>query len=137
MQPLRIPAHSCRGVRQILSNWGNLLWQQQRERLLGYELLAFPGLVYRLRFQEDFENKGFSSTDRLALQETLARVSYLFRTHGNSTQPLVGGGLQYSPLANRVGHFRINLDFRVTCGVEDGMLVLYRYGHHLIIDDPV
>jgi putative CRISPR-associated protein (TIGR02619 family) len=123
--------------RYILSNWGNLLWQQQRERLLGYELLDFPGLVYRDRFRADFKNGDFSSSDRLALQETLARVSYLFRTHGNSTQLLVGGGLQYSPLANGIGHFRINLDFRVTCRVEDGMLVLCRYGHHSVIDDLV
>jgi hypothetical protein len=121
----------------ILSNWGDLTWQQKRESLLGYKLLDFPGLVYGDRFLKDFKNQDFSSSDRLALQETLARVSYLFRMHGNSTQPLVGGGLQYSPLANGVGHFRINLDFRVTCKVEDGMLVLCRYGHHPVIDDPI
>jgi hypothetical protein len=91
--------------------------------------------VYGDRFRADF--KGGTAADRVVLQETLARVSYLFTTGGNSTKQLVGGGLQYSPLVSKgVDHFRVNLSLRVTCGVEDGRLVLYRYGSHAIEDDP-
>jgi putative CRISPR-associated protein (TIGR02619 family) len=121
----------------ILSNWGNLIWQKEKENLLGDKLLDFPGLVYRDKFREDFKHRDFSSADRTILQETLAQVSYLFTTHGNSTQPLIGGGLQYSPLVSKkVEHFRVNLSMRVTCLPEDGKLVLYRYGHHDIEDNP-
>jgi putative CRISPR-associated protein (TIGR02619 family) len=121
--------------RYILSNWGNLMWKRGKDDLLGDRLLDFPGLVYGDRFRADF--KGGTAADRVVLQETLARVSYLFTTGGNSTKQLVGGGLQYSPLVSKgVDHFRVNLSLRVTCGVEDGRLVLYRYGSHAIEDDP-
>jgi putative CRISPR-associated protein (TIGR02619 family) len=121
--------------RYILSNWGNLMWKRGKDDLLGDRLLDFPGLVYGDRFRADF--KGVNAADRVVLQETLARVSYLFTTGGNSTKQLVGGGLQYSPLVSKgVDHFRVNLSLRVTCGVEDGRLVLYRYGSHAIEDDP-
>jgi putative CRISPR-associated protein (TIGR02619 family) len=121
--------------RYILSNWGNLMWKRGKDDLLGDRLLDFPGLVYGDRFRADF--KGVNAADRVVLQETLARVSYLFTTAGNSTKQLVGGGLQYSPLVSKgVDHFRVNLSLRVTCRVEDGRLVLYRYGSHAIEDDP-
>ncbi len=121
--------------RYILSNWGNLMWKRGKDDLLGDQLLDFPGLVYGDRFRADF--KGSTATDRILLQETLARVSYLFTTAGNSTKQLVGGGLQYSPLVSKgVDHFRVNLSLRVTCRVKDGRLVLYRYGSHDIEDDP-
>jgi putative CRISPR-associated protein (TIGR02619 family) len=121
--------------RYILSNWGNLMWKRGKDDLLGDRLLDFPGLVYGDRFRADF--KGGTAADRVVLQETLARVSYLFTTGGNSTKQLVGGGLQYSPLVSKgVDHFRVNLSLRVTCGVKDGRLVLYRYGSHAIEDDP-
>jgi putative CRISPR-associated protein (TIGR02619 family) len=121
--------------RYILSNWGNLMWKRGKDDLLGDRLLDFPGLVYGDRFRADF--KGGTAADRVVLQETLARVSYLFTTGGNSTKQLVGGGLQYSPLVSKgVDHFRVNLSLRVTCRVEDARLVLYRYGSHAIEDDP-
>ena len=121
--------------RYILSNWGNLMWQRGKDDLLGDRLLDFPGLVYGDRFRADF--KGVTAADRVVLQETLARVSYLFTTNGNSPKQLVGGGLQYSPLVSKgVDHFRVNLSLRVTCRVGDGQLVLYRFGHHDIEDDP-
>jgi putative CRISPR-associated protein (TIGR02619 family) len=121
--------------RYILSNWGNLMWKRGKESLLGDRLLDFPGLVYGDRFRADF--KGGNAIERVVLQETLARASYLFTTGGNNTKQLVGGGLQYSPLVSKgVDHFRVNLSLRVTCGVEDGQLVLYRYGHHDIENDP-
>jgi hypothetical protein len=105
--------------RYILSNWGNLMWKRGKDDLLGD------------RFRADF--KGVNAADRVVLQKTLARVS----TAGNSTKQLVGGGLQYSPLVSKgVDHFRVNLSLRVTCRVEDGRLVLYRYGSHAIEDDP-
>jgi putative CRISPR-associated protein (TIGR02619 family) len=123
--------------RYILSNWGNLMWKREKENLLGDRLLDFPGLVYRDRFRVDFNHRDFSRSDRTLLQEALARVSYLFTTNGSSTQPLVSGGLQYSPLVSKgIDHFRISLDLRVTCLPENGQLVLYRYGHHDIEDDP-
>ncbi len=123
--------------RYILSNWGNLIWQREKENLLGDKLLDFPGLVYCDRFREDFKHRDFNPADRTILQETLAKVSYLLTTHGNSTQPLIGGGLQYSPLVSKgVDHFRVNLSMRVTCLLENGKLVLYRYGHHEIEDNP-
>jgi hypothetical protein len=121
--------------RYILSNWRNLMWKRGKDDLLGDRLLDFPGLVYGDRFRADF--MGGTAADRVSLQETLARVSYLFTTAGNSTKQLVGGGLQYSPLVNKgLDHFRVNLSLRVTCGVKDGRLVLYRYGSHAIEDDP-
>jgi putative CRISPR-associated protein (TIGR02619 family) len=128
--------------RYILSNWGNLMWKRGKDDLLGDRLLDFPGLVYGDRFKEDFKGsknlkEWQNPTNRVLLQETLARVSYLFTTAGNSTRQLGGHGLYYSPLVSKgVNHFRVNHSLRVTCDVEDGRLVLYRYGHHDIEDDP-
>lgn len=120
----------------LLSSWGLLIWQRTKQVLLGDRLLDFPGLVFRDNFRADF-NRQNDVTKRVQLQETLARVAYLFTTDRGNTQALTGGGLQYSPLTGRgLDHFRINQGMRVSCLPEDGKLVLYRYGEHEINENP-
>jgi putative CRISPR-associated protein (TIGR02619 family) len=122
--------------RYILSSWGLLIWRLTKQELLGGKLLEFPGLGYQDKFRADFNGQN-DATKRVDLQETLARVSYLFTTHQNSTKPLTGGGLQYAPLkGENIDHFRINQGMRVICRVEGGKLVLYRYGEHEVNENP-
>jgi putative CRISPR-associated protein (TIGR02619 family) len=120
----------------ILSSWGLLIWRRTKQVLLGGKLLEFPGLGYQDKFRADFNSQN-DVTKRVDLQETLARVSYLFTTHQGNTQALTGGGLQYAPLKGQnIDHFRVNQGMRVSCRVEGGKLVLYRYGEHEINENP-
>ncbi len=125
-----------------LSDWGLLVWNRVRQKLLGEELLPFPRLQYTDAFRRDFRQA--PPAERATLQEVLAKVSGLLEDSHGDTAPLKrDGGLQYdnytgktTPDNRPIGHFRVSQSRRVSCTVEDGALRLRRYGEHSINDNP-
>lgn len=113
-----------------LSAWGKLAWNQNRREILGGDLLQQPGLAYEEGFRRDY--KGCQNeNDRVALQETLAKVSSLWK-EGGLGKLRADRGLQYEQLARHPGidHFRDNLGRRVSCEVQGRHLHLRHYGSH-------
>lgn len=125
-----------------LSDWGQLIWNRVRHKLLSEELLRFPRLHYEESFRQDFTRADPKA--RVALQETLAKVAHLLEDHHGDTAALKrDGGLQYDIYTGKktrdgqpIGHFRINQSRRVSCVAEQGGLRLRRYGEHSINDNP-
>lgn len=59
-----------------LRNWGRLIWNRCKDQLLCGELLSFPKLKYEATFIKDYESNK-NNTERVKLQETLAKISHL------------------------------------------------------------
>lgn len=113
-----------------LTNWGRLTWNRSKEDLLSGDLLSFPKLKYETSFKKDYEARQ-DRKERLKLQETLAKVSYLLVKHNGDTAPLKGdGGVLYEVYKNKGGiaHFRVTQGTRVSCTTSEGVLTLRRYG---------
>lgn len=113
-----------------LTTWGQLTWNRSKEDLLSGELLQFPNLKYDSSFKRDYESNK-KATERVKLQETLAKVSYLLMKHNGDTAPLKNdGGLLYEVYQNKGGiaHFRITQGIRVSCITSEKKLILRRYG---------
>ena len=125
-----------------LSDWGQLIWNRVRHELLSKELLQFPRLHYEKSFDRDFEQA--DPKERVALQETLAKVAHLLEDHDGNTAALKqDGGLQYDVFTHNttrdgqpIGHFRVSSSRRVTCVSEGGNLYLRRYGEHDVNNNP-
>lgn len=125
-----------------LSDWGQLIWNRVRHELLSEALLPFPRLHYEKSFERDFAQA--DPKERVALQETLAKVAHLLEDHGGNTAALKqDGGLRYDIYTGKktsdgrpIGHFRVNQGRRVSCTAKDGILYLRRYGEHSINDNP-
>nr|WP_290666870.1 putative CRISPR-associated protein [Ardenticatena sp.] len=118
-----------------ISAWGQLIWDQIKSDILSEELLEFPCLEYGKTFRDDFKK---NTSKRVALQETLAKVSKLLLENNGNPQALKkDGGLQYDNYTNKslsdgtpIGHFRINQGDRVTCVARNGKLYLRYFGSH-------
>jgi len=126
------------GDEAILSNWGRLTWNNCKRSFLSSNLLPFPKLEYQKSFITDFE-KASSEEERVKLQETLARVSYLFAKSNCDTAPLKSdGGLLYevykkedSKQIDGLAHFRVTKALRVSCVTSGNVLILRHYGSNL------
>ena len=113
-----------------LSNWGKLIWSQVKLELLSGDLLKFPKLKYEPSFERDY-NRITDKKEKIQLQETLAKVSYLLsRNNGNTGILKQDGGLLYEVYTNKDGiaHFRLSQGIRVSCTASEGILTLRRYG---------
>lgn len=113
-----------------LSTWGQLIWNQCKEDLLSEDLLSFFNLEYQDSFEADYK-KVKDKQQRVKLQETLAKVSYLLEDSGGDTTILKKhGGLQYDKYTNMgdIDHFRVTQGVRVSCRSSQEKLILYRYG---------
>ena len=121
-----------------LSAWGTLIWNRTKAEFLTEELLPFPRLNYTNTFINDFKKEN-DVKERLKLQETLAKVSYLLEKPGGATSELsTDGGIQYNRYTNvkgEIDHFRINGGRRVSCKVDEGCLILRRYGTHDFVNN--
>jgi hypothetical protein len=115
-----------------LSNWGKLIWNQSKSKILSGELLMFPRIQYQQSFIRDYEgirNEG----ERVKLQETLAKVAYLLEKSRGDRSALTGdGGVQLETYKNTaIEHFRVTLSLRVSYqAVDGGNLSLRYYGTH-------
>lgn len=116
-----------------LSVWGTLVWNRSKAELLAAELLPFPQLTYARTFHQDFDKA--SASQRLKLQETLAKVSYILDRDQGNTYELTGGALNYEKLEGAAGNrgihtFRLTRGDRVSCLHVNGRLTLRHYGSH-------
>lgn len=115
-----------------LSNWGKLIWNQSKSRILSGELLVFPRIQYQESFIKDYERTR-AEGERVKLQETLAKVAYLLEKYNGDRSALTGdGGVQLETYKNTaIEHFRVTLSLRVSYQVvAGGNLSLRYYGTH-------
>lgn len=118
-----------------LSVWGDLLWDQAKSSILSEKLIQLPVLHYERSFMDDFRNEN-STTERVKLQETLAKVSGLFLSSNFDASVLKrDNGLSYENCRNKikgqtVGHFRYSGNDRVSCIAENNKIRLLRNGFH-------
>ena len=85
-----------------LTPWGQLIWNQCKDKILVDELLHFPKLKYEQSFTNDCSTT--KGDERIKLQETLAKVSYLLIKHNANTGVLKqDGGLLYEVYTNKGG----------------------------------
>jgi putative CRISPR-associated protein (TIGR02619 family) len=122
-----------------LNEWGQLVWAQKKEELLGGEqLLELPGLTYGERFWRDF-TAWKNRREKVKLQETLVKVSRLW-CRGGLAALRGDGGIQYETYRDRsgIGHFRVTQGLRVSCEPPQGRtLALRRFGSRDAINqDP-
>ena len=117
-----------------MSTWGKLVWEATKSDLLSSEpLLQFPRLQYNGDFLGDV---GGHPNKLFDLQETLAKVSVALQDTGGDTSPLKLNkqisGHKFEQLKgfDKICTFRINKNFRVSYEVNNGRLMLRRYGTH-------
>jgi len=119
-----------------LSNWGKLIWNQSKNKILSGDLLKFPRLECQQSFTKDYERTK-SEVERIKLQETLARVTYLLDKYDGNRSALTGdGGVQLETYKNsNIDHFRVSLSLRVSCkALDKGNLSLRYYGTHAHVE---
>ncbi len=124
------------GQMVALSTWGRAAWLQNKQDILGGDLIEMPHLTYEARFERDY--RGLTDrVMRVSVQDALARVSALI-ANGGPELLRRDGSLQYAPLKGSPGidHFRATQEVRVTCTVHGATVVLRRCGHHKINDNP-
>lgn len=118
----------------ILSPWGLLLWERNKNNILGNSnLFSFPHIVVKESFAKDY--KRVTDVKRKAkIQDKLAKVSVIYGEKG-----LEGlredQGLKYETYRGQKGgeqvdHFYLDKSWRITCVVKDGALHLRRVGPH-------
>jgi hypothetical protein len=124
-----------------LSTWGNLVWGECKKTLLSQELLPLPRLEFENSFRQDYK-KINRIEDKIKLQETLAKASYLLeQSKGDSGYLKKDGGLLYENYINKkahgqtIGHFRVTQGLRVSCIAKNGKLVLRKYGAEELVND--
>jgi len=115
----------------ILSNLGRLIWKRCKDDFLSRDLLYFPGLAYEESFRKDYD-KGKNYREKVKLQETLAKVSYLLtKADRHPTVLQKDGGLGFEKFGNiDLYHFRVSQNMRVSCVFSNGTLRLRRYDSH-------
>lgn len=126
------------GDEVTLSSWGKLIWNRSKLDLLSQDLLQFPGVEYEASFSKDYQGCK-DKKERMRLQETLAKVSYLLTKNNGDTGALKrDGGLLYEVYEAKKGiaHFRFDRGQRVTCIKEGEVLKLRHYDGHDINKKP-
>ena len=119
-----------------LSNWGKLIWNRCKQDFLCEDLLQFPYLVYEDSFLSNYKQTR-NVKNRVKLQETLAKLSYLLaKANGDTSILKQDRGLQYQKYSNMdIYHFRVSLNLCVSCKFSDRVLRLRRYGTHEYINE--
>ncbi|MEA5537323.1 putative CRISPR-associated protein [Crocosphaera sp. XPORK-15E] len=113
-----------------LSTWGKLVWAECKNQFLSEELLEFTNLEYLDSFRRDYNNVNDKS-QRVKLQETLAKVSYLLHKYQGDRGVLRrDGGILYETYTqySNIEHFRVSLNWRVSCISDNEKLVLRHFG---------
>lgn len=124
----------------LLSNWGELSWNNAKKDVLSSNLIELPFIIYSDAFKTDFKNTN-RPKDKVALQEKIAKVSCLLQENKGDITSLKGGrggGLLYDNYTGKnahLGHFRINQSIRVSCEYKNQNLILRHYGEHDYVND--
>jgi len=123
--------------KMIISNWGQLIWNQCKNDFLSQELQEFPRISYQDTFRKDYKNIS-EPKDKVELQERLAKVSGLLEESNGDTRYLVKP-VSYSPYKGAkdkegVDHFYVGIHWRVSCKASQGKLMLRHYGTHNYVE---
>lgn len=124
----------------ILSDWGELSWNNTKDSILKKELINLPYISYSSNFKKDFQ-KTDRTNDKVKLQETISKISCLLQENNGDISFLKGsraGGVLYDNYAGRnshLGHFRINDSARISCEYKNNILNLLHYGEHDYVND--
>lgn len=123
-----------------LSEWGLVVWNENKKEILGsvtLDNLEFPGLKYENSFIKDFE-KIEDKRQRADIVSTLAQVSVIYKEKGLAALR-DHKGLRYENYKGqyeRIGHFRVNRGWRVSCEQRNGELRLRHVGPHDVNENP-
>ncbi|MBR8832952.1 MAG: putative CRISPR-associated protein [Stigonema ocellatum SAG 48.90 = DSM 106950] len=111
-----------------LSNWGRLIWDKSKNKILSGDLLPFARIKYQDSFMKDYKGTKVEA-ERVKLQETLAKIAYLLDKSSGDRSALRGdGGVQLETYKNtNIDHFRVTLSLRVSCQILEGNNLLLRY----------
>jgi hypothetical protein len=130
----------CVDGRCDLSTWGTLAWNNVKQEILSSRLIELPMIVFQDSFQRDFDNHRKVS-ERIKLQEVLAKVSLILQANNGDTSHLRAGragGILYDTFTGRnsdIDHFRIDQNHRVSCVNAKGTLLLRHFGPHDYVND--
>jgi len=124
--------------KMTLSNWGQLVWNQCQDNLLSQKLLdGFPRIHYDSSFMEDYK-KIKNPKDKVKLQETIAKISFLLKESNGDTRALAKPVSYYAYQGAKdkegVDHFYVGIHFRVSCKSSNGTLILRHYGTHKYVE---
>jgi len=125
----------------FLSVWGKLLWDKTKGKILVKDLIELPFLEYTDKFRKLFNEA--TDTDKVILQETLAKVSKILMENDFDISKLKqDGGLKYENYTNKkdennnsIGHFRISQSDRISCVAKNRKLYLRKFGRHDFVND--
>ncbi len=126
--------------RCLLSTWGQLGWNNAKERILATRLIELPMIAYEESFRRDFQDNT-QAREKVRLQEIIAKVSCLLQENDGDIACLKGGragGLLYDNFSGKnsyLGHFRLNQGMRVSCKYENRTLLLRHFGPHDYVND--
>lgn len=116
----------------MMSLWGKILWNRlDPDGMYAGQLYEYAGIVYEASFEKDW--KACDRPARVSIQKAIVGAAALFLEGGLNIAPLKRDpGLQYEDYKQRpgIGHFRAGLQWRISCRVEDGRLILRRCGTH-------
>jgi putative CRISPR-associated protein (TIGR02619 family) len=121
------------GQEMTLSTWGQLIWNQCKDKILSQDLLEFPKLDYKNTFKDDYKNT-LDTQERIQLQERLARTACLLCKHRDGISALKDDDIlrlrRYQ--GTNIDHINITAQTRrVSCKAADGgRLSLRYYGTH-------
>ncbi|MEQ9356857.1 putative CRISPR-associated protein [Coleofasciculus chthonoplastes] len=124
--------------KMTLSNWGQLVWNQCKDNLLSQKLLdGFLRIHYDGSFMEDYK-KIKNPKDKVKLQETIAKASFLLEESNGDTRALAKPVSYYAYKGTKdkegVDHFYVGRQFRVSCKSSNGTLILRHYGTHKYVE---
>lgn len=116
-----------------MSNWGQLIWNQCKDEFLSQDLIDFPRIQYEGSFKKDYKDIS-NPEEKVKLQETIAKVSYLLEESNGDTRDLAKAVSYYAYNGAKdkegVDHFYVGIHFRVSCKLSNGKLTLRHYGTH-------
>lgn len=121
--------------RFVLSNWGELSWNNVKQTILEQRLIDLPLLEFLPSFKKDFQ-KPHSAREKVKLQETMAKISCLLQENNGDIACLKGGrsgGILYKNYSGNnvhLGHFRVGLGPRGSCEYKNNKLLLRHFGEH-------
>lgn len=121
----------------ILSDRGNLIWNNIKKDILANLLIDLPLIQYSRDFINDFLHID-RYEEKKKLQETIAFMRCRLQENRGDISILQGsrsGGIlfdNYAGINNRLAHFRVNQDMCVSCRYKNNLLTLRYYGHMIM-----
>lgn len=123
--------------KMTISNWGQLIWNQCKGDFLSQDLQAFTMIGYEDSFRKDYKKISIPE-ERVKLQETIAKVSYLLEQSNGDTRALAKPVSYYAYQGAKdkegIDHFYVGKQFRVSCKFSGGKLRLRHYGTHKYVE---